>query len=220
MIIVWLPTILRILLVVSIPSISGIFQSIIAILYGIFISIAFLTSSTALNPESTQSVWAPISLNIFVVCWPIISSSSATSTFKPLRSSCFFLSHSLSSLSDTSLNGIVTTNEVPLFFSLSTSIAPPISWTRLYTIDRPRPLPALFLAPSCISCSNGWNSFLINSSDIPLPVSVIVNCIYEKPFVLFFSLISTITFPPQGVNLRAFDSKFINICLILSGSPI
>ena len=43
------------------------------------------------------------------------------------------------------LNGIVTVNFEPLFFSDTTSIEPSISVTRLFVRDNPKPIPLLVL---------------------------------------------------------------------------
>ena len=165
------PTRARMRLAVSTPSMSGIFQSIMAMSKCLPSSSRRRTSSTALNPESTQRERAPAFSRMDVAWLPTSGSSSATSTASPCSSSRFFLWFSTSWSSSASLKGRITVNTEPFFLSLSTSMLPPMSWTRLYTMESPRPLPTLLRAVSGASCSNGMNRRLRNSLDIPIPVS-------------------------------------------------
>ncbi len=68
---------------------------------------------------------------------------------------------------------IVTSNTVPLPFSLSTSIWPFISSTMLFVIGMPSPVLPYLLVLEESSCENGSNSFGRYSLLMPIPVSLI-----------------------------------------------
>ena len=76
------PTMARMRLAVSMPSISGIFQSTRIMSKYRPLSFKPATKSTALRPLSTHSAWTPISRRVDTALSQTATSSSTTRVFK------------------------------------------------------------------------------------------------------------------------------------------
>ena len=113
--------------------------------------------------------------------------------------------------------GITTTNSVPLPTCDFTSIFPFIKLTKLLVIDKPNPNPKVeefFILSSLTKLSNILS---INSSLIPIPVSLIVIVKLHISSLILESTLKHIS--PLSVYLVAFVNKFTIISFILSLSP-
>ena len=210
------PTTARIRRVVSMPSMSGIFQSIKQTSTSSPSLCARVTQSTASAPESAQRALICILLSNRAVCSHISRSSSTTSTFRALSASLLSASSSFSACWKASS----TVNTVPCPGVLLTSIWPPIKLTRFWVMDMPSPVPPYCPEILASACSKGVYRWLSPSSSIPMPVSETLKRIRLQPSRGRSPCISRDTLPPGPVNLRALESRLSRIWLSRSESPI
>ena len=161
------PTSFLIRRVVSIPSIPGIFQSIIMSSYGSFVSFASAAYLTPVSPSVTKHALSPISLSSSTALRQVCLSSSTIRLFIPSQAfgTC-------SSGASCSLSGMVTVNTVPLPGLLSTCISPFIRSMMFLVMAIPRPVPATFMPAWSWARSKGWKICSRNDGSIPTPVSV------------------------------------------------
>ena len=204
--------------VVSIPSISGIFQSTRIRLYGSRLALRTLTISSPWAPESAISQLIPTWPRTSFACSQATGSSSIARTAISWGVSSSKPS-SVSSLSD-SLSGTVTVNVVPSPFLLSTSICPFISSTRLFVIGMPRPVLPNWFVEDESSWEKASNILGRYSSLIPIPLSRITNLSVELPSYSACFLTVNETSPPSGVNFTEFPSILMSICFSFISSPI
>ena len=105
----------------------------------------------------------------------------------------------------TGLSGKVKTKRVPIFFSLCTSIVPPISSTSCLLIVVPKPVPPNFRDIEASACANASKTLFTCSSDIPMPVSAIMNC--TSPFCTGCTVRDT---QPCSVNFTALPTRLLS----------
>ena len=77
------------------------------------------------------------------------------------------------------LHLIVNVKVVPGPFCSSKYIVPPNSSTIVLQMQRPSPIPDVFIAAVYSNLPNKWNSFILSSSEIPIPVSATLILIKE-----------------------------------------
>ena len=202
-----LPSLFLSTLTVSRPSISGIFQSRITAKKSSPHLCASSARATASAPDSTQQPRMPSSVKSAEALSHTIWSSSTTRTGRPLSSSVSVTS------SLTSSSWAVTVNWLPSPSLLVTSMEPFIMRTMFSVMAIPRPVPCILLIRESSARENGSKMWGRNSSDIPIPVSVMINsnCAFceEREGI---SLILRLIWPPLGVYLTAFVRRFMRTC--------
>ena len=159
------PTASRIALVVAIPSISGIFQSMIHAKYCFSCLLWRTTCSRACFPVVTPSAFIPKSSSILQHDSRLKESSSATSTSRSINFSLY------KSFVSWSFRYIVTVKREPTPNLLSTLISPPIILTMLRLIGIPSPVPWILLTWLSVALAKGSKICFIKSSLIPIPLS-------------------------------------------------
>src|SRR5262245_12412368 len=110
-----------------------------------------------------------------------------------------------------SANGRPTVNVVPTPALLLKEIVPPCASTIAFVIERPRPVPWMFLAVEARKKRS--NSRWASSSGMPTPVSLTSSCAVSPDEATV-----TKTSPPSGVNLTAFESRLSTTCVSLEPS--
>ena len=151
-------------------------------------------------------------------CSQATGSSSITSTRISCGCRCSVSFSSALRLESASVT--VTVNVVPLPFSLSTSILPFISFTRLLVIDMPNPvLPYLFVDEES-SWLNASKIFGRYSLLMPMPVSLMIKRNVEFPSNRATFCTMKRTFPPAGVNFTALPRILISTCRNFISSPM
>ena len=135
------------------------------------------------TPSLAVSTIHPSSVNNSVAISVLISLSSTNKIRTPFRQ---FLLHRLlffftrESSSDAFRQGIVTVNVEPSPCLLSTSIVPSMSSTSFFVMPIPMPLPSIRLDVVLRSLSKVSKIRFWNSSDIPIPLSVMVMIILHQ----------------------------------------
>ena len=171
----------------------------------------FSKDDTPSAPFTAVSHRIPVCSSSITAISLLISLSSTSSTLLLRRESS--LSVSLCRVSPSFLTfcflseifiGIFTVKTVPLPGSLSALMVPFSSSTSFLLIESPSPVPSNIRLPPKSCCSKGSNILAINSSDIPIPVSLIINhmsCSPASTFILriasfkFISLLAIFIFP-------------------------
>ena len=106
-----------------------------------------------------------------------------------------------------------TLNKLPWSGVLVTSIFPLYESTSFFTMERPSPLPVIFLVFSFLILTKSWNSFSISCCVIPIPVSAT-----EMPTRSPSSRILQVTEPPSLLYLIALDIRLLNMISTSFGS--
>ena len=142
---------------VSMPSISGIFQSISIISKYLPRPHSSCTRPMAFWPLSTHSAMIPISLSVTIALSHTVTSSSTTRVFsaEKLGFSFFLLRRRISSSVIPSSTSTVNSDPIPLIER--TVIVPPIISTILFDMASPRPVPPYRAVVPMDSCAKGSN---------------------------------------------------------------
>ncbi len=109
-------------------------------------------------------------------------------------------------------------NVLPMPFSLSTSISPPIISTSFLLMLNPRPVPPYFRVVELSACENAVKSRAVSSGSMPIPVSRTEKC-RTVPSARRSPGLTESSISPRSVNLTAFDMRFRSTCPSRSGSP-
>lgn len=112
-----------------------------------------------------------------------------------------------------SFSGRVTVKVVPEPAALVTSIVPPIKSTIFLVIAIPRPVPSILSVFDVWERSKGVNRCGRNSWSMPMPLSLKTK--RKCPYPVGASvncLISSLSFPPRGVNLIELLRILVKIC--------
>ena len=87
-------------------------------------------------------------------------------------------------------------------------------------MERPSPVPPYFWLVAPLSCSKGKKSRVINSSLMPMPVSLTANRSRTLSFFFCSCSIFRRTAPPGGVNLSALERRLMSTWFSRKESPI
>src|SRR6478735_4680836 len=109
-------------------------------------------------------------------------------------------------------SGRCTVNSLPTPTSLRTSLRPPSSATKFFTIARPRPVPEWRLVFVACNCPNFRNRFGRSSAPIPSPVSR-TRIVSSEPA----PCASSVTLP-RSVNLTALLNRLVSTRRSSTGS--
>ena len=178
-------------------------------------SLDCLNVSTTSLPFSQMTHFAPSYFNNSSRISAFNSLSSAHKNFMPEILSILFSFFVLTtSWSLTIFKSNKISKQLPLPFSLSTSIVPPIASNKFFVMAIPRPVPWILFVTLFTSLVNASKILSLKLSSIPIPLSTTKKryLAYTEDFEDNSSNQSWMC-PPDCVYLTAFDIRLLNICI-------